>query len=84
MLKNHVPFIYFMVYNQSGIRRKLYTISDIFDMVEHFKHDKADYTVEVYIDDTLKGLYILGEYATLVPKVEPYYERAIARSKTFP
>lgn len=70
MSKYHVPFIYFIVYNQSGIRSYFYTISDIFAMVEHYKHDKADYTVEVYIDDTFKGLYVLGEYAMLVTKVD--------------
>lgn len=70
MLNKHVPFIYFMAYNQSGIRRKFYTISDIFAMVEHYKHDKSDYTVEVYIDNTLKGLYVLGDYAMLEPKVD--------------
>ena len=69
MLSKHVPFIYFMVYNQSGIRRKFFTILDIFNMVEHYKHNKSDYTVEVYIDDTLKGLYVLGDYSTLEPKM---------------
>lgn len=69
MLSNHVPFIYFMAYNQSGIRHKFYTIADIFEHVAFLKQDKSNFTVEVYIDDTLKGLYVLGEYATLEPKM---------------
>lgn len=69
MFKNHVPFIYFMAYNQSGIRRRFYKISDIFEHVAFLGHNKSDYTVEVYIDDTLKGLYVLGDYAVLESKM---------------
>lgn len=69
MLSKHVPFIYFMAYNKSGIRHKFYTIADIFEHVAILKQDKSDFTVEVYIDDYLKGLYVLGEYAMLEPKM---------------
>lgn len=69
MLSNHVPFIYFMAYNKSCIRHRFYTIGDIFEHVASLKQDKSDFTVEVYIDDTLKGLYVLGDYAVLEPKM---------------
>lgn len=69
MLINHVPYIYFMAFNKSGIRHKFYTIADIFEYVAFLKQDKSDFTVEVYIDDTFKGLYVLGDYATLEAKM---------------
>lgn len=58
-----------MAYNQSGIRCKFYSISGIFEHVAFLGHDRSDYTVEVYIDDTFKGLYVLGDYAVLEPKI---------------
>lgn len=69
MLTNHVPFIYFMAFNKSGIRHRFYTIGDIFEHVAFLKQDKSDFTVEVYIDDTFKGIHVLGDYATLEPKM---------------
>lgn len=68
MSKNHFPKIYFMAFNQSCIRCKFYSISHIFTHVHKLGHDKSDYAVEVYVDDVCTGLYVLGDYATLVKK----------------